>query len=86
MTEFNLEQALQGAPIRLNNGFKAYIFADVSLLAINEPYPLIGGYAYSISSFYDNQEHQRFEECRWAKDGKCDRLSALGSIAGMWKD
>ena len=34
MTEFNLEQALQGAPIRLNNGFKAYIFADVSLFAI----------------------------------------------------
>ncbi|MEX4041233.1 hypothetical protein MZA99_01055 [Haemophilus influenzae] len=56
------------------------------MLAINEPYPLIGGYAYSISSFYDNQEHQRFEECRWAKDGKCDRLSALGSIAGMWED
>lgn len=86
MTKFNLEKALQGAPVRLNNGFKAYIFADVSLLAINEPYPLIGGYVYSNRSFFDNKKRQRFEECRWAKDGECDRLNALGAIAGMWED
>lgn len=27
MTEFNLEQALQGAPVRLNNGFTFLHFA-----------------------------------------------------------
>ncbi|WP_018355813.1 hypothetical protein [Rodentibacter pneumotropicus] len=86
MSKFDLEQALQGAPVRLNNGLKAYIFADVSNIAINEPYPLMGGYGYTVQSFYDGSTHHRFEDCRWTKDGKCDRLNALGSIAGMWEE
>ena len=86
MTKFNLKQALQGAPVRLNNGFKAYIFVDVGNIAINDPYPLIGGYSFTVRSFYDDSIQYKFEECRWTKDGKCDRLNALGSIAGMWED
>lgn len=86
MKKFDLKQALQGAPVRLYNGTKAYVFADVSNLAEDEAFPLVGGFGVKIRSFYDNSEKAIFHELRWNKDGECDRLNSLGAIAGMWED
>lgn len=85
MTKFNLEQALQGAPVRLNNGTKAYVFKDVSGFATDDAFPLIGGFYLDIQVFFDNSTHKTFQELRWNKQGNCDR-SELCKIAGMWED
>lgn len=86
MRKFNLEEALQGSPVRLKNGFKAYVFADVSHLAKDENFPLVGGFSVKIRSFYDNNEKELFHALRWTKDGKCDRSIYSHEIVGMWED
>ncbi|OOF83517.1 hypothetical protein BKG93_09875 [Rodentibacter ratti] len=86
MIKFNLEQALQGAPVRLNNGFKAYIFADVSNLAPGDLYPLMGGYAYEVRTFNGEPRKFVFGELRWTEKGENDRLNTHFNIQGMWED
>ena len=45
MQKFDLTQALAGKPVKLVGGKKAFIFADVSEIAPEDSFPLIGGYA-----------------------------------------
>ncbi|OOF58907.1 hypothetical protein BKL49_05030 [Rodentibacter myodis] len=86
MKTFNLEQALQGAPVRLNNGFKAYVFADVSNLAPGDLYPIIGGYAYEVRTFNGEPRKFVFGDERWTKKGEASKVNHHFNIAGMWED
>lgn len=86
MSNFNLKQALQGAPVRLSNGFKAYIFADVSNIAPGDLYPIIGGYAYEVRTFNGGPNKIVFGDERWTIKGEASKLNKLFNIVGMWKD
>ncbi|QPB43051.1 hypothetical protein [Rodentibacter haemolyticus] len=87
MKTFNLEQALQGKPVRLACGAEAYIFTDISNLAPNDYFPLIGGYAYEVNL---NDEHSRvsFMDLRWSKKGELNKneWAHLFNIVGMWEE
>lgn len=84
MTKFNLEQALQGAPVRLDNGYKAYLFADTSNIAPDDQFPLIGGYGYEVRPFR-GKNTMEFCELRWTKEGENYQYASF-NIAGMWED
>lgn len=80
MKPFNLEEALKGAPVRLKNGAKAYVLADISTLFehYETEYPLKGFVSSVVNSnAYDCCNH-------WTKDG-LNQLYHF-EIIGMWDE
>lgn len=79
MKEFNLEAALNGEPVMLRNGEKAYIFKniqDTHILDFKVDYPLIG------------MMHNHAPVQTWSLDGRISLVSdySNGDIIGMWEE
>lgn len=79
MKEFNLEAALNGEPVMLRNGEKAYIFKniqDTHILNFKVDYPLIG------------MMHNHAPVQTWSLDGRISLVSdySNGDIIGMWEE
>ena len=79
MKEFNLEAALNGEPVMLRNGEKAYIFKniqDIHILDFKVDYPLIG------------MMHNHAPVQTWSLDGRISLVSdySNGDIIGMWEE
>ncbi len=79
MKEFDLKAALNGEPVMLRNGKKAFIFKnvlDTSILDFKPDYPLVG------------MVHNNAVVQSWTLDGRilmCDDRSN-GDIVGMWEE
>lgn len=75
MKEFNLEKALNGEPVKLRGGYKAFVKFDLRKqgLKYNGDYPLVG--------FYIDGE-QIIQET-WQYNG---RYSSHFDIVGMWEE
>nr|DAS83628.1 MAG TPA: hypothetical protein [Caudoviricetes sp.] len=79
MIEFDLKKALNGEPVVLRNGLKAYIFKNIQdiedIFDGKTDYPLVGMVQGTLLIF------------RWSISGKCVAHNySKYSIAGMWKD
>lgn len=79
MKEFDLKAALNGEPVMLRNGKKAYIFKniqDMDILDFKTDYPLIG------------MMHNHAPIQTWSIDGRIslDSDYSNGDIIGMWKE
>nr|DAS37727.1 MAG TPA: hypothetical protein [Caudoviricetes sp.] len=79
MKEFNLEAALNGEPVMLRNGEKAYIFKniqDTHILDFKVDYPLIG------------MMHNHAPVQTWSLDGRISLVSdySNGDIIGMLEE
>lgn len=79
MKEFNLEAALNGEPVELRDGRKAFIFKnimDTSVLGYKPDYPLIG-------MVQDNSMVHT-----WTLDGRIlmSNDCSNGDIVGMWEE
>lgn len=79
MKKFNLEAALNGEPVMLRNGEKAYIFKniqDTHILDFKVDYPLIG------------MMHNHAPVQTWSLDGRISLVSdySNGDIIGMWEE
>lgn len=79
MKEFNLEAALNGEPVMLRNGKKAYIFKniqDTHILDFKVDYPLIG------------MMHNRAVVQTWSLDGRTSLTNdrADRDIVGMFEE
>lgn len=79
MKEFDLEAALNGEPVMLRNGEKAYIFKniqDTHILDFKVDYPLIG------------MMHNHAPVQTWSLDGRISLVSdySNGDIIGMWEE
>lgn len=79
MKEFNLDAALNGEPVMLRNGEKAYIFKniqDTHILDFKVDYPLIG------------MMHNHAPVQTWSLDGRISLVSdySNGDIIGMWEE
>ena len=79
MIEFDLKKALNGEPVVLRNGLKAYIFKNIQdiedIFDGKTDYPLVGMVQDTLLIF------------RWSISGKCVAHNySKYSIAGMWKD
>lgn len=77
MKEFNLDSALNGEPVMLRNGDKAFIFKnvlDTPILCFKPDYPLIG------------MIHNHPVTQTWSLDGRISSCNdcAPGDIVGMW--
>ena len=77
MKEFNLDAALNGEPVMLRNGDKAFIFKnvlDTPILCFKPDYPLIG------------MIHNHPVTQTWSLDGRISSCNdcAPGDIVGMW--
>lgn len=80
MKPFNLEEALKGAPVRLNNGRKAFVLYDLrkhpNLLKASGRLPLNG---IMMGNSEDDGDH-----VMWDETGKCE--SSHHCIIGMWEE
>lgn len=79
MKKFDLEAALNGEPVMLRNGEKAYIFKniqDTHILNFKVDYPLIG------------MMHNHAPVQTWSLDGRISLVSdySNGDIIGMWEE
>lgn len=79
MKEFDLKAALNGDPVMLRNGEKAYIFKniqDTHILDFKVDYPLIG------------MMHNHAPVQTWSLDGRISLVSdySNGDIIGMWEE
>lgn len=79
MKEFDLKAALNGEPVMLRNGEKAYIFKniqDTHILDFEVDYPLIG------------MMHNHAPVQTWSLDGRISLVSdySNGDIIGMWEE
>lgn len=78
MIKFNLEKALNGEPVVLRNGLKAYIFKNIQgtgILNYKADQPLIGMI----------QDKAKVE--KWSIDGKYTTSNYSNyDIAGMWQE
>lgn len=79
MKEFDLKAALNGEPVMLRNGEKAYIFKniqDTHILDFKVDYPLIG------------MMHNHAPVQTWSLDGRISLVSdySNGDIIGMWEE
>ena len=79
MKEFNLDAALNGEPVMLRNGEKAYVFKniqDTHILDFKVDYPLIG------------MRHNHAPVQTWSLDGRISLVSdySNGDIIGMWEE
>ena len=79
MKKFDLKAALNGEPVKLRNGDKAFIFKnilDTTVLGYKPDYPLIGMV----------QNHSVVQT--WTLDGRISMRNdcADGDIVGMWKE
>lgn len=79
MKEFDLEAALNGEPVMLRNGDKAFIFKNIKnthVLDFEVDYPLIG------------MVHNHSAVQTWSLDGRISLTNdcANGDIVGMWEE
>lgn len=79
MKPFDLQEALNGAPVRLRNGCKAFIFKNIQntpIVDFDVDYPLIG------------MLHNHTTVHAWSLSGKISLGNdcAPGDIVGMWED
>lgn len=79
MKEFNLDAALNGEPVMLRNGDKAFIFKNIlgtPILDFKPDYPLIG------------MIHNHAIVQSWTLDGRISLSNdcANGDIVGMWEE
>ena len=79
MKDFDLEKALQGEPVMLRNGDKAFIFKNIlgtPILDFKLDYPLIG------------MIHNHPVTETWSLDGRISSCNdcAPGDIVGMWEE
>lgn len=79
MKDFDLEKALQGEPVMLRNGDKAFIFKNIlgtPILDFKLDYPLIG------------MIHNHPVTQTWSLDGRISSCNdcAPGDIVGMWEE
>lgn len=79
MKEFNLDAALNGEPVMLRDGSKAFIFKNIkntNVLDFEADYPLIG------------MIHNHAAVQTWSLDGKISLSNdcANGDIVGMWEE
>ena len=79
MKEFNLDAALNGEPVMLRDGSKAFIFKNIkntNVLDFEADYPLIG------------MIHNHAAVQTWALDGRISLSNdcANGDIVGMWEE
>lgn len=79
MKKFDLKAALNGEPVMLRNGEKAYIFKniqDTHILDFKVDYPLIG------------MMHNHAPVQTWSLDGRISLVSdySNGDIIGMWEE
>ena len=79
MKEFNLDAALNGEPVMLRDGSKAFIFKNIkntNVLDFKADYPLIG------------MIHNHAAVQTWALDGRISLSNdcANGDIVGMWEE
>lgn len=79
MKDFDLEKALQGEPVMLRNGDKAFIFKNIlgtPILDFKPDYPLIG------------MIHNHPVTQTWSLDGRISSCNdcAPGDIVGMWEE
>jgi len=77
MKEFNLDSALNGEPVMLRDGSKAFIFKNIkntNVLDFKTDYPLIG------------MIHNHAAVQTWSLDGRISSCNdcAPGDIVGMW--
>ena len=79
MKKFDLKAALNGEPVMLRNGEKAYIFKNIQnthILDFKVDYPLIG------------MMHNHAPVQTWSLDGRISLVSdySNGDIIGMWEE
>ena len=79
MKKFDLKAALNGEPVMLRNGEKAYIFKNIQnthILDFKIDYPLIG------------MMHNHAPVQTWSLDGRISLVSdySNGDIIGMWEE
>ena len=79
MKEFNLDAALNGEPVMLRDGSKAFIFKNIkntNVLDFKTDYPLIG------------MIHNHAAVQTWSLDGRISLSNdcANGDIVGMWEE
>ena len=79
MKEFNLDAALNGEPVMLRDGSKAFIFKNIkntNVLDFKADYPLIG------------MIHNHAAVQTWSLDGRISLSNdcANGDIVGMWEE
>ena len=79
MKPFDLQEALNGAPVRLRNGCKAFIFKNIQntpIVDFDVDYPLIG------------MLHNHTTVHAWSLSGKISLGNdcAPGDIVGMWEE
>ena len=79
MKEFDLDAALNGEPVMLRNGNKAFIFKNIlgtPILDFEPDYPLIG------------MIHNHPVTKTWSLDGRISSCNdcAPGDIVGMWEE
>lgn len=79
MKPFDLQEALNGAPVRLRNGCKAFIFKNIQntpIVDFDVDYPLIG------------MLHNHTTIHAWSLSGKISLGNdcAPGDIVGMWEE
>ena len=79
MKPFDLQEALNGAPVKLRNGNKAFIFKNIQntpIVDFNVDYPLIG------------MLHNHPRVYVWSLSGKISLKNdcAPGDIVGMWEE
>lgn len=79
MKEFDLDAALNGEPVMLRDGSKAFIFKNIkntNVLDFEADYPLIG------------MIHNHAAVQTWSLDGKISLSNdcANGDIVGMWEE
>lgn len=83
MKPFNLEEALKGAPVKLRDGCKAYVLADVSKLfpALETKFPLFGIHS-------EPSNHEKFSSSEaWTYAGTFrEENGSLRDIIGMWEE
>lgn len=80
MKEFNLEKALNGEPVKLRNGRKAFVQLDLTEVGANllTEYPLRG---YVL-------EAKGIDPICWTKEGKYifDKGNHINDIVEMWEE
>ena len=79
MKPFDLQEALNGAPVRLRNGCKAFIFKNIQntpVVDFDVDYPLIG------------MIHNHPVAQTWSLDGRISLCNdcAPGDIVSMWEE
>ncbi|MBN6710268.1 hypothetical protein JFL47_11415 [Haemophilus haemoglobinophilus] len=86
MGYFDLSKSLHWQPVRLTDGRKAYIFADLRVFSSPEiKFPLLGGY-FEVIENDGEMKKEFFHEMRWDLNGIPQEGNYLAHIAGMWEE